>query len=88
MIDNLKVFSNWLSTKNRGVQMTNPMEICPKCSNELTILFKCYKCDMLYCEQCTLTQKIDKSTNEIKVKFFCPKCNSELHEMINIPNYI
>ena len=68
--------------------MTNPVNVCPNCSNEPTIFFKCYKCDKLYCEQCTLTQKIDKTTNVIKVRFFCPKCNSELHEMINVLNYI
>ena len=68
--------------------MTNPKDVCPECSNEPSILFKCYKCDILFCEQCTLTQMIDSSDSGIEVKCFCPKCNEQLHEMLNVPKYI
>ncbi len=68
--------------------MSKSKEICPECSNEPSILFKCYKCDKLFCEQCTLKQEIMGDESDIKIKYFCPKCNSELHELINLSKYI
>lgn len=68
--------------------MSTPKNVCPECFNEPSILFKCYKCDKLYCEQCTLKQKREVSQGKIEVKYYCPKCNSELNETINLSKYI
>jgi hypothetical protein len=67
--------------------MSSSNKVCPECSNEPSFLFKCYTCDKIFCEQCTLSQKIDVTEDMIEIKYFCPKCNSELHKMINIAKY-
>ena len=48
--------------------MTTRKDVCPECSNEPSILFKCYKCDKVYCEQCTLKQKIEGTKTKVEIK--------------------
>jgi hypothetical protein len=76
--------------------MSKSKKVCPECSNNPSIIFKCYNCDKQFCEQCTLRQRIDVSQDKSKSKFkskveikhFCPRCNRELHEMTNIAKHI
>ena len=62
--------------------------LCPQCANEPSMLFKCHKCDKLFCEQCTLRQKVTRSGGWEERVYYCPKCNSELSESINLAKYI
>ena len=50
-------------------------KICPNCSAEFGIKFKCDYCGKIFCDYCEVKTKISPKTTHFFVKFFCPICD-------------
>ena len=50
--------------------------VCPNCSADHGIKFKCDHCGSVFCDYCEAKKKIDTSETHFLIQFFCPNCDS------------